>query len=80
MLRNHFHQSPAGKEYLQKCEQKKPPEKAKNSLFVSHLCHSLFIMWEWGGMEGHEHERGKNEKIDLVKMERGKATVTPKFV
>lgn len=46
-------------------------EKDKNSLFVSHLCHSLFIMWEWGGMEGHEHERGKNEKIDLVKMERG---------
>lgn len=44
-------------------------EKDKNSLFVSHLCHSLFIMWEWGGMD--EHERGENEKIDLVKMERG---------
>lgn len=61
-------------------EKNKQTEKAKNSLFVSHLCHSLFIMWEWGGMEGHEHERGKNEKIDLVKMERGKATLTPKFV
>lgn len=62
---------------LHKQNKKQKKKKEKNSLFVSHLCHSLFIMWEWGGLEEHEHERRKNEKIDLVKMERGKATLTP---